>query len=597
MRSSGTVRASAVRDHLGNVQTDPDSIGDVFVKFYEDLYKEVQEVQDNEPGSVQGALTLISSEDIATGLKRLKNQKTGAEDGLVAEMLKTNHQGLIDAIAEMFTDIVNGSLEPPEEWKRVKLTLIFKSGDKDVPKNYRPISIIPVLAKLFSTVLYEKIRDVIDLRLDDEQFGFRRGRGCTDAIHILRMVVEKSAEWGEELWIAALDVEKAFDRVHHSDMFAALMNCRVNVNVVAALRKLYQGLSAYVVLWPGAESRAFAVERGVRQGDPLSPLLFNLVLNEVLEEVGAVWQRRGYGTNIGRSIDGKRLTHIAFADDMSIISRSWLSLKRMVLMVRKALKKRGLSLHPAKCKTQTNLEIWSQRGNVCLDEDFSIEVLPEGGGLKILGTTLALINGTAQEVQNRISAGWKQFWSMKKLLLNRKISINRRLKLFESTVTSCVLWSCQSWTPRAEELRQLESARRSMLRRIVSGGRAPDEDWLEWVKRLTRKSIQLAKDAGVREWTRAHATSKWLWAGHVARCPADSWTWRVTTWRDAEWQVLANEAGSSRPLRPSTRRWMRWEDRLRRHCATRGLGSWMGLAMNRHAWADQAKAFGQSYIL
>ena len=263
-------------------------------------------------------------------------------------------------------------------------------------------------------------------------------------------------------------------------------------------------------------------------------------------------------------------------------------------MVRKALKKRGLSLHPAKCKAQTNLEIWSQRGNVCLDEDFSIEVLPEGGGLKILGTTLALINGTAQEVQNRISAGWKQFWSMKKLLLNRKISINRRLKLFESTVTSCVLWSCQSWTPRAEELRQLESARRSMLRRIVSGGRAPDEDWLEWVKRVTRKSIQLAKDAGVREWTRAHATSKWLWAGHVARCPADSWTWRVTTWRDAEWQVLANEAGSSRPLRPSTRRWMRWEDRLRRHCATRGLGSWMGLAMNRHAWADQAKAFGQS---
>ena len=166
----------------------------------------------------------------------------------------------------------------------------------------------------------------MELRLDDEQYGFRRGRGCADAIHILRMVVDKSEEWGEDLWLAALDVEKAFDRVHHSDIFGALVDCQVDANVVATLWKLYQDMQAYVCLWPGADSRSFCVDRGVRQGDPLSPVLFNLVLNRVLEEVSPVWQRRGYGTNVGKMLCGKRLTHIAFADDQTLVARSWTSL-------------------------------------------------------------------------------------------------------------------------------------------------------------------------------------------------------------------------------------------------------------------------------
>ena len=153
------------------------------------------------------------------------------------------------------------------------------------------------------------MRDVMDSKLADEQFGFRKGRGCSDAIHILRVVIEKSAEWGEQLWIATLDVEKAFDRVHHSSLFEALIAGKVDASVVAALSRLYADLWASVELWPGEESRTFQVQRGVRQGDPLSPSLFNLVLNQVLEEVRSAWRRRGYGTNVGASFRGERLTH------------------------------------------------------------------------------------------------------------------------------------------------------------------------------------------------------------------------------------------------------------------------------------------------
>ena len=152
-----------------------------------------------------------------------------------------------------------------------------------------------------------------------------------------------------------------------------------------------------------AGSRSFPRQRGVRQGDPLSTLLFNLVLNEVLEEVRAIWDRRGYGTVVGKVLPSRpRLTHVAFADDCTLVANSWLTLERMILQLRDALAKRGLSLHPSKCQVQTNAENWTMRGKLELDKDFFVEFLQEGSPLTVLGTSLALHDVTACEVRHRV---------------------------------------------------------------------------------------------------------------------------------------------------------------------------------------------------
>ena len=183
---------------------------------------------------------------------------------------------------------------------------------------------------------------------------------------------------------------------------------------------------------------------------------------------------------------------------------------------------------------------------------------------------------------------------MKQILQNHKISVNRRLRLFYSTVGSVVLYGCESWTPRAEELRALEVTRRAMLRRIVGTRRFPEEEWLNWIQRVTRKAVAMAVSQNVRNWQWAHFKSKWLWAGHVARRPTTIWVWRVTTWRDDEWQELASTAGLGRPLRPSRRRWMKWEDALRRFCDSCGAGEWKHHAQQRDNWSTAAESFATS---
>ena len=590
-RRAGVQRMTAVTNGAGELKTDPSDIAEVFALFYEDLYKEMEGRSLPEIDETSSHADSITREEVERALRKLKSGRTGADDGLVAEMVKTKHEGLTEVLVEFFDSILKNSIESPDSWRSTKMKVIFKKGDVQLPKNYRPISIIPVLAKLYSTILYQRLQPLLDARIADEQFGFRGGRGCSDAVHILRLVIEKSAEWGEELWIATLDAEKAFDRVHHSCLFQALIESGVDTSIIASLHRLYADMKATVVLWPGEESRTFDVQRGVRQGDPLSPILFNLVLNQTLEEVGAVWRRRGYGTNVGQDVRGDRLTHIAFADDVTLVARTWLSMKRMLIMIRDALSRRGLSLHPSKCKVQTNKGDCNIRGMTTIQDNFTVEVLEQDASLELLGTALNLLDVTREEVNNRMAAAWRLFWSLKSMLLNRNVSVRRRLHLFDTTVGSCATWCSESWTPRSDELRQLEVARRAMLRKIVACKRRAEESWVDWMVRATHAAVRVASQASVRDWRQYHWSRKWAWAGHVARSSADRWLYKITAWRDWEWQELCNSIGVDRQLRPSRRRWMRWEDSIRSFAKSLGWIGWMEQAHDRETWTSYGEDF------
>ena len=312
-KDTGKARITHITDKQGNFRNETDDICEVFATFYEDLYRASPDalVQQRQLRA-SNVGPCVSLEELQSALGSMKDNRCADADGLVAEMLKTGHKGLLNAIAQLFSDILCGDALLPSEWKMARLSLLFKGGDASLPKNYRPISIIPILAKAFSALLYKRVQNAICAKLPDWQYGFRSGRGCDDALHVLRTVVEKSSEWDETLWMTTLDVEKAFDRVHHSKLFDAMLQFELDVDAVGALLDLYSEMTAYVQLGPGATSRHFRIERGVRQGDPLSPVLFSIVLAQAVGRLQATWTEEGYGTIVGPN-SGTRLTHVAFA--------------------------------------------------------------------------------------------------------------------------------------------------------------------------------------------------------------------------------------------------------------------------------------------
>ena len=198
---------------------------------------------------------------------------------------------------------------------------------------------------------------------------------------------------------------------------------------------------------------------------------------------------------------------------------------------------------------------------------------------------MSLDDPTKNEIEHRIAVGWKTFWAMSKLLLNQGISRRKRLEIFDTTVAASVLYGTESWTPRVEEFCTLESARRSMLRRIVGVDRKPDETWVEWITRTTRHAEDHLNRAGLDDWVTAVKKKKWRWAGHLARRCDGRWSHKILAWEPSKGYRIRG-----RPCK-------RWRDELDTYFTTQGLEKdcWIMIAQDRDTWASMETDFVRNF--
>ena len=124
------------------------------------------------------------------------------------------------------------------------------------------------------------MKKVLDAGQSADQAGFRPGYSTDDHLFVTTMLFERAAEWGAPIWIAAVDFKKAFDSVSHDELFAAMLEMGVEAAYVNVLKRLYAGQTANVVT--DKISKDFEIKRGTKQGDPISPILFNAVLETVV---------------------------------------------------------------------------------------------------------------------------------------------------------------------------------------------------------------------------------------------------------------------------------------------------------------------------
>ena len=155
-----------------------------------------------------------------------------------------------------------------------------QKGDKADLNNYRPITVIPVLAKLFASVLTRRLADWAErnnLRAPTHA-GFRATRGTSNQLSVLNYIVKRCLSRGEKLYCCFVDVEKAFDTVDRDVLWAVLANIAVRGHFLKCLQSLY-GVGSAAVRTAQGTSGAFRCFQGVQQGSPLSPLLFGLLLD------------------------------------------------------------------------------------------------------------------------------------------------------------------------------------------------------------------------------------------------------------------------------------------------------------------------------
>jgi hypothetical protein len=349
-------------------------------------------------------------------------------------------------------------------------------------------------------------------------------------------------------------------------------------------------------------SKEYKIQRGTKQGDPLSPKLFNAVLEKVLESIQADWRRKGFGIAIGAGPED-RLCNLRFADDIILLATSRSQLKQMLGDLSAAAITVGLELHMGKTKVLNNS---GASGSVEV-QGSSIDIVDT---TEYLGRYLSFDEMHTVEVDSRISKAWKKFMVLKGELCSRHYPLKHRLKLFDSTVTAVVLYGSGTWTMTAELQRKLQTTQRRMLRWMIGVGRlrkkrevaedesdsgdesATDEsgslhderdegddseveDWVEWIKRATRIAEYHLEKVRLEDWVTGQRRRKFRWAGHVARRSDGRWSYRLLDWQPREGHRTAG-----RPKR-------RWADNIDNYVMEHvGLdkGAWIALAQDRDAW-------------
>jgi hypothetical protein len=372
---------------------------------------------------------------------------------------------------------------------------------------------------------------------------------------------------------------------------------------VQILSKLYQNQTGEVIT--DKTSKRFKIQRGTKQGDPLSPKLFNAVLEDILRLLQPKWRSRGWGVNLGEREEDK-LCNLRFADDLLLMSTSRAHLEVMLRDLENAARNVGLEIHMGKTKILSNLEDELRKGpNYIQIAGHRVDILKHTEMTKYLGRALTFGDLHDVEIQHRINCGWAKFHYFRKELCCKHYPLSDRLRLFEATVTPSVLYGCGAWTMTKDREHTLRVAQRRMLRKIVQVARrriekscssssdsdasdaelsrASDdlEDWVDWIKRATVTAEGAARRSRVTDWVEEQAKRKFLWAGHVARREDGRWNAKLLHW----WPTACRRRGHPR---------RRWSDVLDAYFWERlhlSRGECVIYAGDRVAWASLVDDF------
>ncbi|RDB23311.1 Transposon TX1 uncharacterized protein [Hypsizygus marmoreus] len=267
----------------------------------------------------------IKKEEVIAALQASTNGKAAGIDGIPYELWKimqyrhddqskrnTPSFNIIDVLQKVYADIERHGVANGTGFAEGWMCPLYKKRDKSDIANYRPITLLNTDYKIFTKALQMKLGEVAPSLIHENQAGFMPGRSIFDQVKMVKLMTDYAEAMEENGVIIALDQEKAYDKVAHDYLWKTLAQFNLPDHFIKTIRSLYENAETKVIV-NGVMSSPYRVIRGVRQGDPLSCLLFNLAI-EPLATMLRQSNLRGF------QIPGLRekIITLLFADDTTV---------------------------------------------------------------------------------------------------------------------------------------------------------------------------------------------------------------------------------------------------------------------------------------
>ena len=228
----------------------------------------------------------ITENDIRHHIKKLKKNKSPGLDGISNEMIKAGSNVLTPILVKVFNKLLNEG-KFPKSWGQGLISSIHKESDMADPQNYRGITLCSCLAKLFTSILNDRLYKFIYEKgiMPKEQIGFKRHSRTSDHIFTLKTIIDKFIKKsGGHLYACFVDFSKAFDTVWWPGLFYKLLKLGIRGNFYSVIKSMYDNVQCSVKI-NGEMTDSFPVFQGVRQGEILSPLLFNIFIHDLPTDI------------------------------------------------------------------------------------------------------------------------------------------------------------------------------------------------------------------------------------------------------------------------------------------------------------------------
>ena len=419
--------------------------------------------------------------ELDAALHRMRHKKAPGPDSIPVELWKYSPRHFRLSLLAHYNHVFSQATAP-NNWAPAVVIMIYKGKKKDPksPSSYRPISLVNTVYKINAALLHQRIKDAIDDRISPYQFGFRAGRSTTSPLFIIRRLEEIHERHGISFYALFLDWAQAFDSVSHEALKTSLVRIGLPQHYVNCVMAIYAN-ATFRVREGTTLSNSYPFKRGIRQGCPLSPYLFIIVLSVLFEDLYSSYRSLFQVLPSVLSFD-KPITDIEYADDTLLVARTAQALNRLLHLLQYLALFRGLHLNPEKCQLLAinptgSISLIDQPHFPCKCPHCQplIGEIPPAGTLlepvevaKYLGSYLTTNSSAVQDVNHRYSQAGRCLKSLDAFYRHSQISYKRKLLVHAQITLAILLFGSESQTYTQSQMQRLNTIHYKALRKIFS---------------------------------------------------------------------------------------------------------------------------------
>ena len=402
----------------------------------------------------------ITTEEVRGIVKNLKRGKAGGPDNILPEHIIYGGDYLILWLKKIFNEILH--LEQiPSCLKESIIVPIYKGKGKDplLTNNYRGISLSSIISKVFERVILLRMTPILEEKgiPHRTQTAYQAGISCCDATEVVQEVVKAYINCGSMIFQCFYDLEKAFDSIEHNVLLNHLYKAGINGKAWRVIRAFYDKAESRVRVGSSLSGK-FQLNRGVKQGSVLSPLLFLLVIDSLLAELES--------SGTGASIGGIYLGSLGHADDLRSITANIALLEEQAAVVKNFTHANGLQLNMEKLEFLPHSS--SQTPSV---ESMAVgdSTISSSCSATCLGVTWSHDLSPSASISNNLAKARRAFFAQQAngIAYGKQNPLTSR-ELYSVCVLPVCLYGSESWLLTEPMLGKLEKFQGDLGKKILN---------------------------------------------------------------------------------------------------------------------------------